>query len=70
MQKQNVIGRRVEGDGSKCSARPVFIFVLKKTGFAPWPDIIRNETLIYYWQIFFSEAILHRLMIKNFIGNI
>ena len=35
MQKQNVIGRRVEGDGSKCSARPVFIFVLKKTGFAP-----------------------------------
>ena len=40
-------------------------FLLKKIRFAPWPDIMLSETVIYYWQEIFlltlvsdSEAIL------------
>ena len=34
---------------SECFGRPVFILLLKKTGFAPW---LRNmlSQIIYYWQ--------------------
>ena len=46
---------------SKCSGRPIFIFLLKKTEFAPWRSIMQ---IIYYWQEIFlltltsdSEAI-------------
>ena len=39
MQKWDAIGRRGWGV-SECSGRPIFIlFLLKKIGFAPWPDI-------------------------------
>ena len=30
--------------GSECSGRPIF-FLLKKIGFAPWPDIMLSQTL-------------------------
>ena len=50
---------------SKCSGRPIVTFLLKKIGFALWPEIMLSQKLIYYWQeIFFltlaldSEAIL------------
>ena len=51
----------------ECFRRPILIFLLKKIGFVPWPSIMLNQTLIYYWQeIFFtftltldSEAILY-----------
>ena len=40
-------------------------FLLKKIGFAPWPDIMLKQTLTYYWQEIFlltltsdNEAIL------------
>ena len=36
------------GGGSKCSGRPISIFLLKKIGFAPWPDVMLRQTLIYY----------------------
>ena len=45
-QKWNVIGCRRVGL-CECSGRPIFIFSLKKSGFAPWPDIM---LIIYYWQ--------------------
>ena len=41
---------------SECFGRPVFILLLKKTGFAPW---LRNmlSQIIYYWQeIFLFES--------------
>ena len=41
------------GGGSKCSGSPIFIFLLKEIGFAPWPDIMLNQTLTYYWQEIF-----------------
>ena len=50
--------------GSECSGRPIFIFFITEN-FAPWPDIMLSQTLIYYWQESFllalvldSEAIL------------
>ena len=43
VQKWNVIGRRRVG-GSKCSGRPIFIFFLKKIGYAPWPGIMLSQT--------------------------
>ena len=40
-------------------------FLLKKTGFVPWPDTMLSQTLIYHWQEIFhltltsdSEVIL------------
>ena len=49
---------------SECSGRPIFVFLLKKIGFVPWPDIVLSEILINYWQEIFlltltsdSEAI-------------
>ena len=39
--------------GSDCSGRPVFIFLLKKIGFAPLPDIVLSQTLMCYWQEIF-----------------
>ena len=51
----------VDGWGIReCSGRPVFIFLLlKKIWFAPWPNVMLSETLIYYcmysildWLIF------------------
>ena len=54
----------VGGAGSECSGRPIFIFLITEN-FAPWPDIMLSQTLIYYWQESFllplvldSEAIL------------
>ena len=58
-----------EGGGigvSEYSGSAIFIFFLfKKIGFAPWPDIILNQKLIYHWHEIFlltlpsdSEAIL------------
>ena len=41
---------------SECFGRPIFILLLKKTGFAPW---LRNmlSQIIYYWQeIFLLES--------------
>ena len=35
---------------NECSRRPVFIFIIKKIGFGPWPDIM---LIIYYWQEIF-----------------
>ena len=50
---------------SECFGRPVFIFLLKKIGFAPSTGIMLSQTLIDYWQEIFplslvsgSEAIL------------
>ena len=34
----------------ECSGCPIFIFLLQKIVFAPWPDIMLAQTLIYYWQ--------------------
>ena len=50
-QKWDVIGRRACGGRgvSECSGPPIFIFLLKKIGSAPWPDIMLSQTLIYYW---------------------
>ena len=38
-QKWDIIERRGWGV-SKCFGRPIFIFLLKKIGFAPWPGIM------------------------------
>ena len=35
---------------SNCSGCPIFIFLLKKNGFAPWQGIMLVQKLIYYWQ--------------------
>ena len=43
-QKWDVIGCRRWGV-SECSGRPIGYI-----GFAPWPDIMLSQTLIYYWQ--------------------
>ena len=43
----------VVGGGRECSRRPVFIFLLKKIGFAPWPGIMMSQTLVYYWKEIF-----------------
>ena len=43
----------VVGGGRECSKRPVFIFLLKKIGFAPWPGIMMSQTLVYYWKEIF-----------------
>ena len=51
-QKWDVIGHRGWGV-SECSGRPIFIFLLKKFEFAPRPDIMLSQTLIYYWQEIF-----------------
>ena len=32
-------------------------FSLKKIGFAPWPDIMLSQTLIYYWQELWRETV-------------
>ena len=40
------------GRGSECSRRPILIFLSKKIGFVPWPDML-DQTLIYYWQEIF-----------------
>ena len=64
-QKWDVIWRRRVGGGgrgvSECSGRPTF-FLLKKTGFTSWPDVMLT---ICYWQEIFlltltsdGEAIL------------
>ena len=56
-KKRDVIRyRNVESDGSreggwrgcsKCPGRPPFIFfLLKKIGFAPWPDIMLSQTFL------------------------
>ena len=34
--------------GSECTGRPIFLFLLKKIGFALGPDIMLSQTLIYY----------------------
>ena len=31
-----------------CIGRPIFIFLLKKIGFAPWPDIMLSQLLTRY----------------------
>ena len=41
----------VEGSGGLASVLDtlsLFFFLLKKIGFAPWPDIILSQTLIYF----------------------
>ena len=38
---------------SKCSRRPVFIFLLNKIGFALWPDPMLSQIWIYHWQEIF-----------------
>ena len=55
-----------EGEAGKAKIRCYSTyFLLKKIGSAPWPDIMLNQTLTYYWQEIFiltltsdSEAIL------------
>ena len=50
--REGVIGRRGWGLASVLDVI-FFYFLLKKIGFAPWPDIMLNQTLIYYWQEIF-----------------
>ena len=54
--KMRCYGAERVGD-SKCTARPIFIFLLKKIGFAPWPDIMLSQT-IYYWQELFLLTLI------------
>ena len=49
------------GGGSESSGRPIFIFLLQKIGFAPCPDIMLSQALIYFWQ----EVFLLTLMSDN-----
>ena len=51
-QKQDDIGCRGWGVANVQDAQSLF-FLLKKIGFAPWPDIILSQRLIYYWQEIF-----------------
>ena len=53
-----------------------WFFLLKKIGFAPWPDTMLNQKLMYYWQEIFlltltsdteTEAILNDT-IALFVG--
>ena len=60
-QKWNLIRRR----GWVASVLDVQFFLLKKSGFASWPEIMLIQTVWYYWQEIFllalvldSEAIL------------
>ena len=51
---------------SECSGRPIFIFLLKKIGFAPWPGFMLSQTLVYCWQDPFDSDVRqwsHPLMI-------
>ena len=64
----DVTGRRGVGVASVLDAQSLF-FLLKKIRFAPWPDIMLSQTLMFYWKAIFlltlvsnSEAI-HPLMI-------
>ena len=41
---------------SECSGCPIYIFLLKKIGFAPWPDIMLSQT-IYCWQEMFASDV-------------
>ena len=48
-QKWDVIGRR-GWVANVLDVQSLLFLLLKKIGFAPWPDIMLTETLLYYWQ--------------------
>ena len=51
-QKWDVIGRR-GWRVSECSGRPIFIFLLKKIGFGPWPGMLMKlpfESDVRQWS--------------------
>ena len=53
------IVRRGRGCGIiDCSGRPIFIFLLKKIGFASRPSIMLSQILIYYWQEIFLLTLI------------
>ena len=65
-QGKNEMLSDLDGGGSKCTGRPIFsFFLLKKIGFAPWPETMLGQASTFYWQEIFlmsltsdSEAIL------------
>ena len=46
------VGEWGRGVASVLDVQSLF-FLLQKIGFAPWPDIMLSQTLIYYWQEIF-----------------
>ena len=48
-QKWDAIGRSGVV-GNECPGLLILFLLLRKTGFAPWLDIMLSQTLIYYWE--------------------
>ena len=56
-QKYEVLLDVGEWEVSECSGRPIFIFLWKKTGFAPWLDIILRQKSILIRNLPFDSDI-------------
>ena len=65
-QKWDVIRRSGKRGCRKCSIHPIFfLLLLKKIGLAPWSDIMLNQA-IYYWQQVF---LLTLVSVKPFFNE-